>query len=667
CLRLLGRDNEDASEAMNDVLAQVATNTETSKNAGNAILYECVSTIMSIQSESGLKVLAINILGRFLLNRDNNIRYVALNTLSKVIAEDAPAVQRHRNTIVDCLKDPDLSIRQRALELIYALVNESNIQAVRTMYAVDRYAPTQRWHIDTLITMLSIAGSILPDEHISSSLIVLIQKNPALHVYVVHKLFWALHEDTAQLALAHVALWCIGEYGHALCASDPPADEETLQGKTRVDEAVVVALITTVRCLLEPQWASIRGDILAPMPLIDMTRVRTRQSQLLAFSAPATSADFDDMPTTASSAPEAPPAPTNLLDLDDIFGTTTPAAASTSAPPAAAAAAAPTIDLLADLFSPAPATTASSAPSAVVPSSASSQLLDIFGGPPPAPIATAVQPPGQHIRVYEKNGLTLDIDLSKPNSSDPSISHILCLFTNASAYQLDNFVFQAAFPKYIRLIMDPPSGSTIPANLGGRVTQLAKIQNTNHGDKPVMMRIKLEFTINGTKIEDMATVNANGSSNCPLYWSGEIFGWMDAYYLTTLSHNLANDRPVVAPLECAWSPIVLDRRGQHPRAIDFRIDNIVVDLFAPALAIQKDYSNTFTLLRVQSTYAISLLYTRRADLETIIPILRSPMASPDSLLTQYCWLDFNKAWETVHTDARQARYRDRYRLNTAVY
>ena len=50
-LRTLGKGDQEASDAMSDILAQVATNTESSKNVGNAILYEAVLCIMNIQAE----------------------------------------------------------------------------------------------------------------------------------------------------------------------------------------------------------------------------------------------------------------------------------------------------------------------------------------------------------------------------------------------------------------------------------------------------------------------------------------------------------------------------------------------------------------------------------------------------------------------------------------
>uniref|UniRef100_A0A8C7WG50 AP-1 complex subunit gamma n=1 Tax=Oncorhynchus mykiss TaxID=8022 RepID=A0A8C7WG50_ONCMY len=261
-LRILGRNNETASDAVNDLLAQVATNTDSSKTAGSAVLYETVLTVMDIKSESGLRVLAVNILGRFLLNNDRNIRYISMTSLQKIVQTDHNAVQRHRGTIVDCLKDQDASVKRRALELSLALVSAVNIRSLMKelllflsscppelrahttsgiFNAAERYAPSQRWHIDTILHVLTTAGGDVRDETVPN-LIQLITTATELHCYTVHKLYRALIADISVQSLVQVACWCIGEYGDLLLRGECEETEPVQVAEDDVLDALETVL-----------------------------------------------------------------------------------------------------------------------------------------------------------------------------------------------------------------------------------------------------------------------------------------------------------------------------------------------------------------------------------------------------------------------------------------
>jgi AP-1 complex subunit gamma-1 len=59
---------------------------------------------MAIESSPTLKTLGINILGKFLSNKDSNSKYVSLYMLQRTLKYDPNAVQKHKNIILDCLK-----------------------------------------------------------------------------------------------------------------------------------------------------------------------------------------------------------------------------------------------------------------------------------------------------------------------------------------------------------------------------------------------------------------------------------------------------------------------------------------------------------------------------------------------------------------------------------
>ena len=262
-LRTLGRGDPRTSEQINDILAQVATNTDSAKNVGNSILYESVLTILDIEADSGLRVLGVNILGKFLTNKDNNIRYVALNTLIKVVAVEPNAVQRHRNTILECLRDPDISIRRRALDLSFTLINEGNVRVlIRELLAflevadnefkpimtsqigvaADRFAPNKRWHVDTMLRVLKLAGNYVK-EQILSSFVRLIATTPDLQTYSVQKLYAGLKDDITQEGLTLAGTWVIGEYGDSLLRGGQYEEEELVK---EVRERDIVDLFETI-------------------------------------------------------------------------------------------------------------------------------------------------------------------------------------------------------------------------------------------------------------------------------------------------------------------------------------------------------------------------------------------------------------------------------------
>ncbi|CRG85843.1 AP-1 complex subunit gamma-1 [Talaromyces islandicus] len=563
-LRVLGRGDVATSELINDILAQVATNTESSKNVGNAILYEAVLTILDIEADSGLRVLGVNILGKFLANKDNNIRYVALNTLIKVVAVEPNAVQRHRNTILDCLRDPDISIRRRALDLSFTLINEGNVRVlVRELLAflevadnefkpamtsqigiaADRFAPNKRWHVDTMLRVLKLAGSYVK-EQILSSFVRLIATTPDLQTYAVQKLYTALKEDITQEGLTLAASWVIGEYGDALLRGGQYEEEELVQ---EVRESDIVDLFTNILNSTSASQVVTEYITTAAMKLSVRISDPTQIERLRRFLASRTSdlnvevqqraVEYSNLfgydqirhgvlermpppeireeqrvlgePTNKRQSrmlkDKSKKAPKQTEDmLLDLMGGTDVAPTS---PTGANGASQNTADLLADILgggdsSPAPQPAAPSSTSAIMdlfgssgtpapqapspaPTSASQDLLGGLGAPSsPAPAG-----PSAHT-AYNKNDLLLTLQVQR-NSSGTG-AQILARFRNESNFnRITGAGLQAAVPKSQRLQLSAINKADLDGGEEG--TQAMRIAAVT-GALPPKLRLRLRVT-----------------------------------------------------------------------------------------------------------------------------------------------------------------------------
>lgn len=108
------------------------------------------------------------------------------------------------------------------------------------LLAAERFAPSKRWHIDTILHVLTTAGTHVRDDAVAN-LTQLIGEAEELHTYSVRRLYSALAEDISQQPLVQVAAWCIGEYGDLLLEGNCEETEPF-----QVEEEDVLALLEKV-------------------------------------------------------------------------------------------------------------------------------------------------------------------------------------------------------------------------------------------------------------------------------------------------------------------------------------------------------------------------------------------------------------------------------------
>ncbi len=212
-------------------------------NAKNAVLFEAINLIIHIDSEPNLLVKACNQLGQFLSHKDTNLRYLALESMCLLATSEFShdAVKKHQETVINALKtERDISVRQRAVDLLYAMCDRSNAEEIvqemlsyletadyhireemvlKVAILAEKYAVDYTWYVDIMLNLIRIAGDYVSEE-VWYRVIQIVINRPDVQGYAAKTVFEALQAPACHENMVKVGGYILGEFGN-LIAGDP--------------------------------------------------------------------------------------------------------------------------------------------------------------------------------------------------------------------------------------------------------------------------------------------------------------------------------------------------------------------------------------------------------------------------------------------------------------
>ena len=268
-------------------------------NAKNAVLFEAISLIIHMDSEPNLLVRACNQLGSFLSHRETNLRYLALESMCLLATSEFSheAVKKHQETIINSLKtERDVSVRQRAIDLLYAMCDRTNAENIvaemltyletadysireemvlKVAILAEKYASDYTWYVDVILKLIRVAGDYVSEEVwyrvIQVGFILLCIKCMSFQIvvnredvqgYASKTVFEALQRPACHENMVKVGGYILGEFGNLIAGdqrSSPLIQFELLHSKYHLCSVPTRCLLLTTYvkfCNLFPEIKS---------------------------------------------------------------------------------------------------------------------------------------------------------------------------------------------------------------------------------------------------------------------------------------------------------------------------------------------------------------------------------------------------------------------------
>ncbi|KAK2198189.1 bifunctional Clathrin-coatomer adaptor [Babesia duncani] len=224
--------NEVGSNDLYDLISGIISNSKT-KGSNHALLYECIRTIYSEFGDERFQKLGNDVVSKFMVSNDNNIKYIALGILNNFIKVEMEVGDPNWIIVIQSLRQPDVAIRKRALDVALKLVNSETIQPLmqhlydfllmadapmkqesirKIAKALCIHAKVYMYRLETMVKIFTLAGNFVPDDIFHEFIASISREQSQTRAEATRLLYCAVKNNFGQEVLVRAALWCIGEY-----------------------------------------------------------------------------------------------------------------------------------------------------------------------------------------------------------------------------------------------------------------------------------------------------------------------------------------------------------------------------------------------------------------------------------------------------------------------